>query len=439
MSLPPPSMNSPGVTDQLDSGATATPAKELPPVRVVAAESIEENVVVVDERGWLRRLHARSGVVWETAFGIVSLVFFLAVLATIPVLNLLSLGYLLEVSGRVARTGRWRDGLIGTRKAAKAGSLVLGTWLMILPLRFLSAVWADAQLIAPASDRTAGLQVALITCTVLMVGHILCAWYHGGRLRDFFWPVTWPVLLLLALLRGERVANWLPPIRLAADVLRWRWYGTARDAVWNYVNGLRLPHYFWLGARGFAGAISWLFIPTLLLIGATALPKDGPAIAVGLLGAPLLAVVLLYLPFLQTHFAAENRFLAMFELGTVRRQFTRAPLAYWLALFATLLFAIPLYLFKIEFLPQEVTALPSLVFVVFIWPARWITGWAVGRARHRDQPRFFLSRWAARLAAIPVVAIFVLIVFISRYVLWYGAWSLFEQHAFLVPAPFLGQ
>ncbi|HMC12220.1 MAG TPA: hypothetical protein VKH44_13055, partial [Pirellulaceae bacterium] len=55
----------------------------------------------------------------EWLFGLVSLLACLAVLAAIPIVNLLSLGYLLEASGRVARSGRLRDGFIDIGKFAR--------------------------------------------------------------------------------------------------------------------------------------------------------------------------------------------------------------------------------------------------------------------------------------------------------------------------------
>jgi len=66
-----------------------------------------------------------------------------------------------------------------------------------------------------------------------------------------------------------------------------------------------------------------------------------------------------------------------------------------------------------------------------------LTGWAVGRALNHHQPRFFAFRWLARAAAIPVVLIYVFIVFFSQYTSFLGPASILEQHAFLVPVPFL--
>jgi len=68
-------------------------------------------------------------------------------------------------------------------------------------------------------------------------------------------------------------------------------------------------------------------------------------------------------------------------------------------------------------------------------PARLLTGWAVGRARRREQPRHGFFRWTGRLAMIPVVLFYVLFVYLSQYLSWNGSRGLLEQHAFLVPAP----
>jgi hypothetical protein len=192
------------------------------------------------------------------------------------------------------------------------------------------------------------------------------------------------------------------------------------------VVSLRLPYYFWLGARGFAGAFLWLLIPVGTLIVAAQMPADKGGALLSLLGGFLLMLVALHLPFLQAHFALENRFRALFEVRAVRRMFQRAPVAFWLSLFITLLFALPLYLLKIELPPREIAWLPSLLFVVFIFPARLLTGWAVGRALRREQPRHWFFRWTSRLALIPVVFFYVFFVYLTQYLSWNGSsvcWS----------------
>jgi hypothetical protein len=136
--------------------------------------------------------------------------------------------------------------------------------------------------------------------------------------------------------------------------------------------------------------------------------------------------------------AATNRFRAIFELRVVRRDFARAPWAFAIAFLFTIVFALPLYLLKIEVVPREAAWLPSLVFIVFIFPVRLLTGWALGRAKRRTTPRHWFFRWTARLPLLPIAAFYVLIVFFTQYTSWNGVFSLYEQHAFLLPIPFFG-
>ncbi|MCA9120939.1 MAG: DUF4013 domain-containing protein [Planctomycetaceae bacterium] len=444
-----------------------------PPVRVYDAEPIEERVSVVDERSLPVKVWQSlcSGLEW--LFGLASVIAGLALLASIPIAQFLSLGYLLEVSGRITRTGRLRAGFIGVRPAARLGSIVVGTWLMLWPVRLVSSYWRSAYLIDPNSSQTTAWRVGLLIFTALMVGHILLCWSCGGKIRHFFWPLLAPLFFAMWILRRTisskmlrpivgpvvgafskrflkdlttvpSLTTWFPPAIFWSNLRRGGMYTSSRDAVWDYAVNLRPLYFFWLGVRGFAGAITWLFIPIMLIISMTNLRLENQDAAQGLgglaafLGSAMLAAVVLYLPFLQAHFAAENRFVAMFEIGEVRRKFKRAPIAFWFALLITLGFSIPLYLLKVEYVPRETVWLPSVVFVVFILPARFLAGWALARAEKREQPRFFLFRWGARLGALPLVVIYAFIAFFTQFLSWYGSYSLFEQHAFLTPVPFLG-
>ncbi|MCA9100345.1 MAG: hypothetical protein KDA63_04290, partial [Planctomycetales bacterium] len=254
-------------------------------------------------------------------------------------------------------------------------------------------------------------QLACWVVAAVTLLHIIRALVKGGRLRHFLIPSIRPV----------RAARW---------IARWP-YAECRDAVCDFIASLRLPYFFWLGLRGFAGGLIWLAPPIALL----ALGRDVPLL--GLLGGVLLAVVVLYVPFLQAQFAAAGRLRAMFARRQVRAAYRAAPLAFWAALVATLTSAVPLYLLKIEMIPREAAWLPSLVFVAFMFPARVLTGWAVGRGKTRSAPRHWFWRTVSRLGMLPVAAVYVLLVFLSQYTSWYGIWSLYEQHAFLLPVPFL--
>lgn len=410
-------------------------------------------------------MQAWYGLCWglEWLFGLASVIGCLAVLAAIPILNFISLGYLLEASGRVAKSGRLRDGFIDMPKFARIGSLVAGTWLWLWLPRLLSFVGLEAWLIDATSVNARGWRVAQLVVTALVIGHILLAWYSGGRLRHFFWPLLAPFQLAALVLFGgiigpilkpvvialspklaqdlyvaRPLSAWFPPAILWAGIRRGHMYAEARDAVWDFVGALRLPQYFWLGLRGFVGAFLWLVIPSLMLIAGTT-PDGGPGtILIGYLGAIGLAFVMLYLPFLQTNFAAQNRFAALFAWSAVRAQFRRAPVAYWFALAITLLFALPLYLLKVAPPPRELWWTLTLLFIVFIYPARLLTGWAVSRAIKREKPRFFLIRWMSRLAAIPIILFFVFILFFTQFTSYGGPATLLEHHAFLLPVPFVG-
>jgi hypothetical protein len=394
------------------------PSSDVAPALMESAGVTSAPAPVLPETSrppWYSRLASWIGSVVEWLFGAATLIVTLAVFSVIPILNLLSLGYLLEVSGRVARTKKIRAGFIGVRKAAVFGRIIFGTWLVLWPARFVAGMSSDAELISPGSGTAAGWRILCYGVAILSVWHVVWACLRGGKLRHFFWPA--PVRFFRWLATGDK-------------------FGNLRGNVWNYLLNLRARHYLKLGTLGFIGGVAWLAVPVGLLVIGAFLPPAG-AVPLALLGGGLLVFVAMYLPFLQTHYAVENRFGALFELRRVRQMFNRAPVAFWISLFITLLFSLPLYLLKIEFPPKEIAWLPSLLFVVFICPARILTGWAVGRAIRREQPRHFIFRWGGRLGVIPVVVFYALMVYLTQYLSWNGALSLIEQHAFLVPAPML--
>jgi hypothetical protein len=355
-----------------------------------------------------------SGMRW--VFGMLTLMMGLSVISVIPVLNVLSLGFLLEVSGRVARGGRLRDGFIGIQKAATLGSILLGTWLVLWPVRLVAGFWEDAEVIAPGSGNALILRLVVALISALTLWHISWSCVRGGKLRHFLWPAPF------------RFFHWLA---------RPDKYATIRNHVLEYLVGLRLPYYFWLGLRGFVGAVAWLLVPVGILVLASKSPT-GAGILLSLAGMFLLFLVVQHLPFAQAHFACTKQFESLFDVREVRRMFQRAPVAWWTALLVTLLFALPLYILKVELTPRDLAWLPSLVFVAFIYPSRLLTGWAVGRAMRREEPRHWFFRWLSRFAILPVAGFYAVFVYLTQFYAWSGSLSLLEQHAFLVPAPLLG-
>ncbi len=391
----------------------------------------------VPVRSWIQWVLGSLGLAFRTMFGLASLLFLLAAVATVPIVQMMSLGYLLEVSGRVAREGRLRAGVFGWSKAGRVGSVILGGALIFSPLLLVNHLSYVAYVVDASGAPTQSLHTLAVVATLALAAHGLSAWYAGAKLRHLLWPLWFPVVFY-RLLRGRRPARvWFPPAMIWRAIREGRLYAEARDAFWTTITGWRLPYYFWLGLRGFLGGVAWLILPVSCLVYALDRGR-GVAPLIGVIGGVLFVIVLFYLPFLQVQFAADRRLRSMFEVRRVRAAFGRAPLAFLLALILTLVLATPLYLLKIEYTPREIAWLPALVFVVFAVPARLATGWALARSARRTTPRHRFFRVTGRLAMLPLVGAYVAIVFLTQYASWYGTWSLLEQHAFLLPVPFLG-
>jgi hypothetical protein len=352
----------------------------------------------------------------EWMFGLVSMLIGLALLAAIPLAQFLSLGYILESGARIARTGKIRDGFIGIRGAARIGGIVLASWLFLLPIRFLSDLATQAAIINPGSQIARQWRVGVYVLTIMIGLHIVMAVARGGKLRYFLWPFNF-VSVFLKLYKGNT-------------------YAQARDHIWAKTVSMKLPYFFWLGLRGFVGAFAWLVVPVSLLAMGHSQARISPLI--GFLGGLLLSIVVIYLPFLQMHMAIKNRFRAVFQISAVRNLFARAPWACCVAFIFSLAFAIPLYLLKIEVVPREANWLPALVFMLFIFPARILMGWAMSRANRRETKRHWFFRITGKLPLFPLAIVYVIFVFFSQYTSWSGVLSLYEQHAFLLPVPFAG-
>lgn len=401
--------------------ATSTPA-----VLAVAPENRANRLTTSETSGggWLRACVHLCQAVWRFVttvthwcFGFVSLIIILSVLATIPIAQFLSLGYLLEAGGRVAKSGKLRQGFIGISQAARVGSVALGVFLTMLPIRILSSYWYSSSLLNGDVAQTRSLRAIVLVLGTLAVFHILWAVFRGGKLRHFAWPA--PFLFWRRVREGGM-------------------YDVASHRLLEFVQALRLHHYFWLGLRGFIGATIWLFLPITMLAAATTFddPEAGGFFA--FLGGIVLAIVLVYLPFLQLRLSLTDEFRSQFQVSVVRKSFQRAPLAYWFSLLMTLALAVPLYILKAELIPREAAWLPSLFFVTMMFPARLAVGWAMSRSERREDPRHWFFRWTGWAAMLPVVLTYALIVYFTQFTSWHGAASLYEQHAFLVPVPFLG-
>ena len=361
--------------------------------------------------------HPLRGFAWlfRTAFGIVTLIFLLAIIAAIPVVNFLALGYLLEVEGRVARSGRLRDAFPLLNIAPRIGTIVIGVWVWIFPLCLLADYASDARLIDPGSPLTLTLRWLTLVLPVLIAAHISLAIARGGGFWCFFRPI-------------KNVRDFIARMRAGTF---WR---DANARVASFVSRMRPGYLFSLGLRGFTAVAVWLMLPTLLF--AAANKTEGGPILVTVFGGLCLTVIFGWIPFLQAHFAAENRFRAIFELGRVRELFRRAPFSWLADVIVVFVFALPLFLLKVRLLPQDAMWFLTLVFIVTIYPAKVVTGWAYHRALTKQKRAWFVWRLLCRILIFLLLAFYTFILFFTQFIDHLGKLALFEHHAFQLPGPF---
>jgi hypothetical protein len=338
--------------------------------------------------------------------GLAAIVFLVAVVAAVPGLNLVALGYLLEAEGRIGRGARWQEALPLWSVAPRLAATALLGWLWLLPLRALHGLWFDARLIEAEGGAARALGIAFYALLLLVGAHLgLALLAGGGRARAFFRPLENLRRARDRALLGAELAR-----ELAAELHPLRWLA--------------------LGARGFAGAFAWLVIPSALLASAARTP------ALTVAGGVLMLPVAAWLPFLQARFAQQDRLGAFLEWREVRTLFRRAPLTWLTAALATYVLTLPLYLLKILVPPADAAWLLTLVFTASILPVKLITGWAYRRAIAAEAEAHAALTWSCRVALAPALAAYVVLLFLTRWIDAHGAAGLFAQHAFLLPAPF---
>jgi hypothetical protein len=349
----------------------------------------------------------------DRVFGFAALIVGLAILATIPLLQFIALGYLLEVSVRIARTGRIRDAVPGLRRAARVGRMGFAIFIFLIPWLILRHLRDSAHLLGSVQSAQR-FSMAMTIYGVLAGITFYWASWRGARLVHFLWPA--PLRFIRHLQDGNSI--WAAAVQVASAVARMPWGG-----------------YFRKGLRGFLIGLAWLAVPTGLFILAAAIEPE-PGFVVAVCGGIALAYVAGYLPFLQLNATYSGDWRDGFRRKPVRDEFKRAPLLYAAAIFLTLAAAVPLYLLKAESIPRESYWLTSAIFIFTAFPARIVQGWALARSQRKTHPRPAMVTWGLRLCLIPITVLYALIVFLTQYTSWYGVWSLYEQHAFLLPIPF---
>ncbi len=380
----------------------------------------------------LKAIGALAKFAWNT----LSLVLVLSLAATIPVVQFASLGYMLECSARIANRQPIRTCFPGI---ALAGHIVrCGLWILLtwLPIWFITDLGYSSELIQPGSSRALNLRIAARILAILWVLWVVWAILRGGRWFHFLWP---------------------QPIRFAKALFSRSFWLDAENRWWNFLEQLHLWRLIRLGFKASLGAGIWLVIPALLiLVALNAAPEvrtdqQGGLALLGLLGAILMAWVIQYLPTLQTHMArndllarqgsdnpqsTKQRLGGVLDRSAARKAFRRTPLRYALANILFLALALPLYLLRIEEIPPQLWFLLSIFFVVLMFPAKLLIGWALRCSLAKSDDAHWTLRWIAWVPLLAAIAIYVGFLYLGKFALWEGGAILLFQHAFLPPVPF---
>ncbi len=356
-----------------------------------------------------------TGWVIQGLFGLASLIFFLAVLAAIPVINILALGYLLDAEGRVARTGKMTQGFPLFPQAKRLGGIMIGVMLFLLPLKYLGSFTTDAEIIDPHSATTRAFELATLFAAAVIFIHLLFALGRGGSLSCFFRPIK-NVRWMIGQLRSR---NYL--VQASASVR-------------EFVKSLRLVENFKLGFWGVLGVLMWTFFPTLLF--AFADSTEGFQVFVTVIGGFLLMLVATWLPILQAGYASEGKFSAYRQLRQTRLLFRRTPMLWTLAFLVGYALSLVLYLFKIVAPPQDGLWMMTIVFITAIYPARIFIAWVYARAKRIETVPHFLWRWLWSLTTIALCTFYIFLLFFARDIGANGKLVLYEQPLLMIPSPF---
>jgi hypothetical protein len=360
-----------------------------------------------------------GGWILQLMIGAVTLLVLLTVAAAIPLLNLIALGYLLEVEGRVAHRGRLSEALPLLPAVMRIGSVLVGIALCLIPLMLLADFTADAYYIAPQGTATRLWIATLIAVAMLAAVHITLALACGGKPACFLRPI--------------RNIRWLREQLRAGD------YGSpAHRALRSFFAALRPAHLFWLGVRGFFGSWVWLALPTALY-GARWYADASWSRPIMLAGGACLLPVLAWVPFLQVRLAVENRWSAMFEVRDVRELFRHAPLAWAVATAGLYALSVPLFLYSVQFrmhapFPLEFWWDLALISIACTFPARVALGWVYHCATVRG-PAWIGWIWFSRLLIVGSLALYVWLLYHTPLTHESRPWQL-EHHALVLPIPF---
>ena len=392
--------------------ATIEPPVQLDDAREILPDTTPNEPPIAVRPLWKKLVWHWPASALSATWNLISLTVLLAIVAAIPIVQLISLGYILRAAANLSSGKPWRTALPGVQLAGRIATFAMLAALMWIPVWLITDLSYSVQLLRPDTIQAAAWRGAAFVIAFGWVTWVAWAAMRGGR----WWHLLWP-----------------KPIQFIQKFWRRSTWSRAADDLWALFERLRCVELWWLGLRAAVGALAWLAIPVSLMI--IGLRADQLKIAglIGLIGAISLTWVMCFLPFLQILMAERNRMAEVFNVREVRRRFRHAPLAMCFSLIALFALAIPLYLLRIEATPDQLTWLPSLFFVGLMFPSKLALGAALGYGARRPKPRHFVLRWSARLLCIAASLTYVGALYIAQFVAWQGIYVMYFQHAVLVP------
>jgi hypothetical protein len=355
----------------------------------------------------------------HVAFGSACLILILAILAAIPGLNILTLGYLIDPQRRVANSGRLRDGFPLMTLAPRLGVIVFFSILFLIPIRLQATRTSDAAVILGESHE----QVIQMASNLRILQYIVAT--H----------------LMLAIARGGTVGCFLRPIKNAIWIFRKVFSAKGRQemsvGLEQVLELVRPVHHFLIGLKAFFGAVLWLIIPAGLMVAYSAPNRTSPLFGLlSFLGVLIMIPVTAWLPLLQVHQAVTGKFRSIFKISVARRVIRNAPLSWMLTTVLMYAMTFPLYLAKIRLLPSDAMLLLTPFFIILTYPARILVAWAYHRGMAQDRLAWFPVRWGIRLLMLPLLFAHAGFLFVTPTISELGKNAPLENQAFLGPVPY---
>ena len=368
----------------------------------------------------------------ETSVSIIFLLALLAVAASIPVCNILTLGYLLEAQTRVAKSGKFRSGFLLLPEAKRLGTILVGISLWLVPVQLVAKVARDSRLLAGESYISLFWTSLVAVTAVIVAIHLVMAIGCGGRWWQFFRPV--------------RNSRWL-----LSEIRGGDYWKESHQAIIQFIDGFRIPHLAKLGLLGYAAVYVWLTIPAYLFTQLEDVTSRWQ-ISGFVIGCVMLTLLLMWLPMLLVHISINERVSAIFEFSTVRALTQRVPLRWaWTTALLFGLSILPLLyvaLLKARIPPHSIQWDMMFVFLVTAIPARLLIGLVYFHAARKQSDlretnalhvpsfRWRLLYYANVACLFAAVGGYVYFLYLAETAGELGQRSVWQFHALLLPFPF---